>query len=657
MKRVSAFLPAFSLFAILAGCRPSIETVATVGPENISREDFRTRLAESFGTADSVSPEMKRRFLDEMIRARLEILEAKRRGLDADSSILRDVASYRVSLAQALLLERDLIEPRLKVLYARKLEELRVSQIFFRLPQHPTPAETLEVYGKALHLVPFIPIVGFDALAKQYSEDTLSGRRGGDVGWITGGTMEEPFEAAAYALHEGEYSKVPVRTSLGYHLILILKRQQARGAVHVSHIVRHYNANSGDTSVVRDTVWMIYNRARRGEDFAALAREYSDEKMTRMNGGDMGFFERDDMRPELSNLLYGLPVDSVTLPQRTRYVYQIYKITGYRGIPSFDEMHNNLRSDYEQMYYQDDYLRYIQHLRRTANVTVFDPVWHTLTSSFDGTKALADRGWDSGVSPGLRTFDLVTVSGKRYTVSDFLTFVNESPEFRMIPLSRDNLDQCFARYTEKLVLDERARTIPVRDSSYSRMVAEYEKSLLIQRLEKEEVTDKVVITDPALHALYDSTKENYRWPDRVNLAEIYVATDTARRAVIAELDRGDDFLVVAQRHTVRTGYSARRGIWGLLPDTTNPLTRLAAGLPIDSVTGFFEYQNGLTRIKTLAKEPSRLKTFDEVRPELEKTCRDLLLQRRLDEWLRSLRQKYGVSVNDPTLAGGVTASD
>ncbi len=66
----------------------------------------------------------------------------------------------------------------------------------------------------------------FASLAKQYSEDPGSGRRGGDLGWFGRGMMVQPFDSISFALPDGGLSK-PFRTSFGFHVIY--KQESRRG--------------------------------------------------------------------------------------------------------------------------------------------------------------------------------------------------------------------------------------------------------------------------------------------------------------------------------------------------------------------------------------------------------------------------------------------
>jgi parvulin-like peptidyl-prolyl isomerase len=67
----------------------------------------------------------------------------------------------------------------------------------------------------------------FAALAKEYSDDTYSGKDGGDLGWFGRGMMVQEFEEVAFSLEPGKISE-PVKTQFGYHLIQVIEKDPAR---------------------------------------------------------------------------------------------------------------------------------------------------------------------------------------------------------------------------------------------------------------------------------------------------------------------------------------------------------------------------------------------------------------------------------------------
>lgn len=66
----------------------------------------------------------------------------------------------------------------------------------------------------------------FQDLAKSNSKDTASVTKGGSLGKVEKGKMVKEFEDAASQLNDGEYTKEPVKTNYGYHIIKMDKKGQ-----------------------------------------------------------------------------------------------------------------------------------------------------------------------------------------------------------------------------------------------------------------------------------------------------------------------------------------------------------------------------------------------------------------------------------------------
>ena len=64
----------------------------------------------------------------------------------------------------------------------------------------------------------------FGDLAKEYSTDTATASKGGDLGWFAKGAMVAPFEDAAFSMNIGEISQ-PIKSDFGYHIIQVLGKE------------------------------------------------------------------------------------------------------------------------------------------------------------------------------------------------------------------------------------------------------------------------------------------------------------------------------------------------------------------------------------------------------------------------------------------------
>src|SRR6185436_10097106 len=62
----------------------------------------------------------------------------------------------------------------------------------------------------------------FGALAKSVSADKATASKGGDLGWFGPSPETQPFTAVLQQLKKGEYTKTPVQTPYGWHVIQLL---------------------------------------------------------------------------------------------------------------------------------------------------------------------------------------------------------------------------------------------------------------------------------------------------------------------------------------------------------------------------------------------------------------------------------------------------
>src|ERR1035437_1679539 len=110
------------------------------------------------------------------------------------------------------------------------------------------------------------------------SDDKSTAKVGGDLGFFTGSMTVRPFEDALFSLQPGEYTKIPVRTRYGYHVIQLYEKVAHTGGGHVKHILVSMPQGPGDldTMIYYRKADSLLQKIRAGASFEDVARESSD---------------------------------------------------------------------------------------------------------------------------------------------------------------------------------------------------------------------------------------------------------------------------------------------------------------------------------------------------------------------------------------------
>lgn len=132
---------------------------------------------------------------------------------------------YKKSLAIVNFIGDKAKEEDLKKFYEENYSDtLTVKHILITVDEDETEAEALQdakIIIAALDKVSESEVnTKFEELALNYSDDTSTYSKGGLLDPIEKNDVVEEFWNAAYALKDGEYTKEPVKTTYGYHIIL-----------------------------------------------------------------------------------------------------------------------------------------------------------------------------------------------------------------------------------------------------------------------------------------------------------------------------------------------------------------------------------------------------------------------------------------------------
>lgn len=227
-SRLAAGVALLLLPGVLAGCGDR-DVVAEAGRTPVTRGELELFVASARGAGDDPSAALH------AIAARARLAEAARRAdLDEDPDVRARLAASRREILAAAYVEKALEESAREDALRKRFEaekeklskrRIHVAHVVTRAgadgkdARDAAQARIIKAYARLAGGEPF------EKVARELSEDSVTGPRGGDLGPLLEGEVDAKFFEAAVALAPGETSR-PFESGFGFHIVKALEPVQ-----------------------------------------------------------------------------------------------------------------------------------------------------------------------------------------------------------------------------------------------------------------------------------------------------------------------------------------------------------------------------------------------------------------------------------------------
>ncbi|PLX13959.1 MAG: hypothetical protein C0598_02455 [Marinilabiliales bacterium] len=665
MNKMNSSFKVLLAFVLMLGLNISVfsqnpldnKTLMTIGNEDVTVADFMKTYTKNNTVEEMTKDGALDEYMDLFVNFKLKVMEAKALKIDTIPSFKKELEGYRKQLAKPYFIDESVNEALLKEAYNRKLKDLRASHILIMVDENATPEDTLKAYNKIMNIRKEI-LVGkdFGEAAVEYSDDPSAKdqeeipnkqrfRKGneGDLGYFTVFNMVYPFESAAYNTPVGEIS-MPIRTRFGYHLLNVASKSDALGVAQVAHIYVTLRPNPSDEDVAQkeEKINNIYAKIQEGMSFEDAVVKYSEDKGSAKNKGQLSKFTCNRVVPEFVDAAKSLKPGEISEPIRTMYGFHIVKLLSRQTPGTFDEEKDELKerlSKDDRTHKSEEVV--IEKIKKNSGFKVNEKRKYQIITLIDSTvldgKFIAD-------SLVFKSKSLFKIANKKYSQADFVNFVAKNQKRQENMDKRVYLNNLFKDFVKQELLAYADSNLEKDYPEFADLMKEYHDGILLFNLTDEKVWNKAVKDTIGQQEFFEKHRSDYMWGERVE-ATVFRMRNPAdydkAMEIIANYDNDGDIAKALDEDSIKTVR--------IIPD----IFEKGQNTFVDQV----EWKTGVSElIKSDVENLAVVVKIKKVLPPQEKELKEARGMVTADyqtflekEWIKELRSKYPVQINDEVL--------
>ncbi|MDD0973410.1 peptidylprolyl isomerase [Pseudomonas fontis] len=292
------------------------QAIGTIAQRNgMSLEQFRAALAHDGLSYDDAREQVKREMIISRVRQRRVAERIQVSEQEVKNFLASDMGKMQLS------------------------EEFRLANILIPTPESANSTaiqaaaqQAAEIYKQLKQGADFAQV----AIARSASDNALEG---GEMGWRKAAQLPPPFDQMLARMSVGDITE-PLRTPGGF---IILKLQEKRGGqammrdeVHVRHILIKPSEIRSEAAT-KQLAEKLYDRIQNGEDFSELAKSFSEDPGSALNGGDLNWIDPNALVPEFREEMARAQQGVVTKPFKTQYGWHVLEVMGRRATDSTEQ--------------------------------------------------------------------------------------------------------------------------------------------------------------------------------------------------------------------------------------------------------------------------------------------------------------------------------
>lgn len=254
--------------------------------------------------------------------------------------------------------------------------DVNIGHILLPVPSGTSTTEANAILERAQDLLSQVQSgTDFKQLAIANSADQTA-LQGGDLGWRKMAQLPGVFIEAVEKLEVNNVSE-PIRSDAGFHLVKLYERRGGGEQLVEQHFARHILIEPNEIRDEETTINQLNelrDRIGAGEDFALLAKEFSEDPGSALNGGELGWSTPGMFVPAFEQTMSSIELQEISAPFLSQFGWHILQVTERRN-QDFSEniMRNRVENLLRQRKYEEELQVWLQEIRDEAFVEIKEP--------------------------------------------------------------------------------------------------------------------------------------------------------------------------------------------------------------------------------------------------------------------------------------------
>ena len=629
------------LFAVCLGSLQLFsQTLFTYGPYAVTSNEFlRAYNKNKMPVADK--EQSLREYLDLYEKFKLKVKTAQEQKLDTLQQLKYDLQNFRSQVAEGYMNDEKGLNALVDEALARSQKDIHVLHFYTAINTKMSAADTAKAYQAMAALTEKLKENkdSYDELVNDVSKKFVD-IKGEDMGYITALNLPYEVENLVYKLPGGGITK-PYRTKSALHVFKNVAERKSTGKWKIAQILLAIPPNVSGTELkaIENKADSIYNLLKAGADFATLAKQCSEDKLTYITGGEMPEFGTGKFELPFETKVFELKKDGeISRPIFTGYGYHIVKRLQQRNIPN-DKTDEVFVTALKQQISQDS---------RISNVKAAFLKTVKLKTSYKKNGLVNDtdlfRYADSvvlhnqlGAYP-VNNKTIFSFAKQNVKGSDWLNFIKDyklNPDVYKGESNKELLD----KYIATTAFEYYRKHLDEFDNNFKHQMDEFEEGNMLFEIMERNVWNKAANDSIGLSNYYSLHTANYKWAVSADVLLFNCSDNNAALEAAAALKTGKNWKDIVKESRDKVQADSGRYELTQLPMPAGSVIK--EGFITEPLVNSGD--NTTTFVKVLKMFPANQQRKFEDAKGLVINDYQIYLE---EQWIQQLKKKYPIKVNE-----------